>query len=135
MVRFATAQLRGGHLPLDSWFPFLGLGSPQFLHYQSLPAMLTGLAGLAVGPDAAYRWALYLLLSLWPVSVYLGARLFGARRAAAGARVGDVAVPDEQDRDRLRAERVRVGRVRRVDPAVGVVDAPTRLGVQLARYP
>ena len=85
MVRFATAQLRGGHLPLDSWFPFLGLGSPQFLHYQSLPAMLAGLAGLPVGPDAAYRWTLYLLLSLWPVSVYLCARLFG-RPAGRGAR-------------------------------------------------
>ncbi len=31
MVRFATAQLRAGHLPLTSWFPFLGEGSPQFL--------------------------------------------------------------------------------------------------------
>src|SRR5581483_450897 len=51
MVRFATAQLRAGHLPLTSWFPFLGEGSPQFLHYQSLPAMLTGTVGLAVGPD------------------------------------------------------------------------------------
>ncbi len=45
MVRFATAQLRAGHLPLTSWFPFLGEGSPQFLHYQSLPAILTGAAG------------------------------------------------------------------------------------------
>ena len=85
MVRFATQQLRAGHLPLDSWFPFLGLGSPQFLHYQSLPAMLAGLAGLVVGPDAAFRWSLYLLLSLWPVSVYLAARLLGAGRPAAGA--------------------------------------------------
>jgi len=85
MVRFATAQLRAGHLPLTSWFPFLNLGSPQFLHYQSLPAMLAGLAGLVIGPDAAFRWTLYLLLSLWPVSVYLGARLFGARRPAAAA--------------------------------------------------
>ena len=85
MVRFATAQLRAGHLPLDSWFPFLSLGSPQFLHYQSLPAMLAGAAGLIVGPDAAFRWTLYLLLSLWPVSVYLCARLFGARRPAAAA--------------------------------------------------
>ena len=84
MVRFATEQLRAGHLPLDGWFPFLGLGSPQFLHYQSLPAMLTGLAGLVVGPDTAFRWSLYLLLSLWPVSVYLGARLLGAERPAAG---------------------------------------------------
>ena len=85
MVRFATARLRAGHLPLTSWFPFLGAGSPQFLHYQSLPAILTGLAGLAVGPDAAFRWSLYLLLSLWPISVYLAARAFGAGRAAAAA--------------------------------------------------
>jgi hypothetical protein len=84
MVRFATERLRAGHLPLTSWFPFLGEGSPQFLHYQSLPAMLTGLAGLAVGPDVAFRWSLYLLLSLWPVSVYLAARAFGAGRPAAG---------------------------------------------------
>jgi hypothetical protein len=85
MVRFATAQLRAGHLPLTSWFPFLGEGSPQFLHYQSLPAILTGLAGLAVGPDVAFRWSLYLLLSLWPISVYLAARAFGAGRPAAAA--------------------------------------------------
>ena len=85
MVRFATEQFRGGHLPLTSWFPFLGLGSPQFLHYQSLPAMLTGLIGVAIGPDVAFRWTRYVLLSLFPVSVYLCARLFGAGRPAAGA--------------------------------------------------
>jgi hypothetical protein len=85
MVRFATAQLRAGHLPLTSWFPFLGEGSPQFLHYQSLPAILTGLAGLAAGPEVAFRWSLYLLLSLWPVIVYLAARAFGAGRPAAAA--------------------------------------------------
>ena len=83
MVRFATARLRAGHLPLTSWFPFLGEGSPQFLHYQSLPAILTGLAGLAVGPDVAFRWSLYLLLSLWPVSIYLAARMFWAGTASA----------------------------------------------------
>jgi hypothetical protein len=85
MVRFATAQLRAGHLPLTSWFPFLGEGSPQFLHYQSLPAVLTGAFGLLIGPDVAFRWSLYLLLSLWPISVYLSARAFGAGRPAAAA--------------------------------------------------
>jgi hypothetical protein len=85
MVRFATTQLRAGHLPLTSWFPFLGEGSPQFLHYQSLPAVLAGAIGLLTGPDAAFRWTLYLLLSLWPVSVYLAARAFGAGRPAAAA--------------------------------------------------
>ena len=85
MVRFATSQLRAGHLPLTSWFPFLGEGSPQFLHYQSLPAIITGAAGLVVGPDIAFRWSLYLLLSLWPLSVYVAARAFGAGRPAAAA--------------------------------------------------
>ncbi len=85
MVRFATAQLQAGHLPLSSWFPFLGEGSPQFLHYQSLPAVLTGAVGVLIAPDVAFRWSLYLLLSLWPVSVYLSARAFGAGRSAAAA--------------------------------------------------
>ncbi|MDQ6803652.1 MAG: YfhO family protein [Actinomycetota bacterium] len=83
MVRFADLQFHAGHLPLRSWWPYLGLGSPQFLHYQSLPAMITGLLGLAVGPDAAFRWTLYILLSLWPIAVYLAARLLGADRWAA----------------------------------------------------
>ena len=85
MVRVATALLQAGHLPLTSWFPFLGEGSPQFLHYQSLPAILTGAVGVVVGPDVAFRWSLYLLLSLWPISVYLSARAFGAGRPAAAA--------------------------------------------------
>ncbi|HEY5318861.1 MAG TPA: hypothetical protein VIJ20_12805, partial [Solirubrobacteraceae bacterium] len=82
MVRFAEHQFRSGHFPLTDWFPYLGLGSPQFLHYQSLPAMLAGLGGLLVGPDAAFRLSLYLLLSLWPVSIYLAARLLGTDRWA-----------------------------------------------------
>lgn len=85
MVRFATQQFQSGHLPLDRWFPDLGLGSPQFLHYQALPAMLTGLAGTVVGADSAFRWTLYLLMCLWPVSVFLGARLIGLPRSAAAA--------------------------------------------------
>jgi membrane protein YfhO len=85
MVRFATAQLRAGHSPLTSWFPFLAAGSPHFLHYQSLAAILTGALGLLTGPDVAFRWSLYLLLSSWPISVYLSARAFGAGRPAAAA--------------------------------------------------
>jgi hypothetical protein len=85
MVRVATSQWRMGHLPLTTWFPFLGEGSPQFLHYQSLAAMITGAVGLITGPNVAFRWSLYLLLSSWPISVYIGARLFGADRGAAAA--------------------------------------------------
>jgi hypothetical protein len=82
MVRFALARFQGGHLPMTSWFPYLGLGSPQFLHYQGLPALLTGALGLATGADTAFRLTLYLLLALWPLSVYWSARLFGLGRAA-----------------------------------------------------
>jgi hypothetical protein len=85
MVRFAEHQFAAGHLPLTSWWPYLGLGSPQFLHYQSLPAMLAGLLGLGLGADTAFRWTLYLLLSLWPLSIYLGARLLGADRWSGAA--------------------------------------------------
>lgn len=85
MVRFATARLGEGHLPQTSWFPFLGLGSPQFLHYQSLPSTLTGLAGMVIGSNRAFTLSLYLLLSLWPVAVYLGARAFRLGRWTASS--------------------------------------------------
>ena len=42
VLQEAKSGLGAGHLPLTNWFPFLGEGSPQFLHYQSLPAILTG---------------------------------------------------------------------------------------------
>ena len=43
MVQFAAERISSGHLPWTSWFPYIGLGSPQFLHYQSLASVLTGL--------------------------------------------------------------------------------------------
>ncbi len=82
MVRFALGRFQAGHLPMTSWFPYLGLGSPQFLHYQGLPAMLTGVLGLATGGDFAFRVTLYLLVSLWPLTVYWSARLFDLGRGA-----------------------------------------------------
>ena len=85
MVRFASTRISQGHLPLTSWFPYLGLGSPQFLHYQSLPSMITGLFGTFVDPDTAFRWSMYLLLALWPLVIYWAARLFGLGRWTAGA--------------------------------------------------
>ncbi len=85
MVRFATLQFRAGELPLTSWYPYLGLGSPHFLHYQSLGAMITGAIGLAIDPNTAFRWSLYLLVSLWPISIYCAGRLFGLGRAGAAS--------------------------------------------------
>jgi hypothetical protein len=77
MVRFATDEITHGRSPLSAWFPFLGLGSPQFTHYQPLGALIAGLAGLAAGPDRAFAWSTLLLLGTWPLSVYASARIFG----------------------------------------------------------
>jgi len=83
MARFASSAITAGKDPYTSWFPYIGLGSAQYLHYQSLGSVLTGLAGVVVGPDTAFRWSIYLLLSLWPLVIYSSARLFGIPRAAA----------------------------------------------------
>ncbi len=85
MVRFAAARIALGHSPLTSWFPYLGLGSPQFLHYQSLPSMVDGLIGNVANPDTVFRWSLYLLWALWPLSIYWCARLFRLSRWTAAA--------------------------------------------------
>lgn len=80
MVRFATQAFKHGRDPLTSWWPYLNLGSPQFLHYQSLGAMVTGLAGVVVGANTAFRWSQWLLLgAAWPVSVYISARILRMR--------------------------------------------------------
>jgi hypothetical protein len=86
MVRWAADRMRAGHLPFDGWYPYLSLGASRFHHYQSLPHILTATLSLAFG-DGTFRWSLYLLLALWPISVYVGARLLGlgAWPAAAAA--------------------------------------------------
>ena len=83
MVRFALAKIRAGHFPPDSWFPFLNLGSPQYLHYQSLGAMLTALLAWAIGVGRAFTLTTWLLVGCWPLCVYAAGRLFGLRRGAA----------------------------------------------------
>ena len=75
MVRFATRSFESGTNPLTQWFPYLGEGSPHFLHYQSLGALITGLVGVVVGANTAFRWSLFLLVALWPVSIYVAARV------------------------------------------------------------
>jgi Gpi18-like mannosyltransferase len=87
MVRWADGQIAQGRVPLDGWFPDLSLGSSFFHHYQSLAETLTAYAARVVGgsADGTYLWILYLLLALWPVSVYLGARLLDWDRWSAGS--------------------------------------------------
>jgi len=85
MVRWALDRIRDGHLPFDGWYPYLGLGSSLFHHYQSLPHTLTAVLALGIGADWAFSIMLYVLLATWPISVYLGARLLGWERWVAAA--------------------------------------------------
>jgi hypothetical protein len=80
MIAWAARRWEAGHLPLDGWYPQLGLGSSRFHHYQSLPHILTGAVAMVTGSASAYSWSLYLMLALWPISVYAGGRLFGFGR-------------------------------------------------------
>jgi hypothetical protein len=84
-VRWATDRIQQGRTPFDGLFTTLGLGFPAFHHYQVLPHVVTGVVGTVTGADTAYRWALYLLLALWPVCIYASARLTGLGRTAAAA--------------------------------------------------
>lgn len=94
MMQVALHDIDQGRLPLGAWFPDLGLGSAQFLHYQSLPHIIGALVATIFGTANVYYWSLYLLLSLWPLSVYAGARLLGWDRwiAACAALLSPVLV-------------------------------------------
>lgn len=96
MVRWASGQIDDGRVPFDGWFPYFALGSSFFHHYQSLPhtvsAFVVNLTG--AGAQTIYLWILYLLVSLWPIAVYAGARLMDWSRwtAAAAAAISPLVV-------------------------------------------
>ncbi len=93
MVRAASHLLASGRDPLGSWYPYLNLGSPQYLHYQSGGALATAALGLIVGPNTAFRWSLWLLLASWPIVIYWSGRILTMSRwAAATAAVASVFV-------------------------------------------
>ena len=85
MTRFATTSLLHFHLPMTQWYPYLNLGSPQFLHYQGLGAIIVGFFGILVSPNTAFHVITYLLLTLWPLVIYKSARLFEFDRTTASA--------------------------------------------------
>lgn len=84
MIRWARSRIDQGHIPLDGWYPYLGVGFPLFHHYQSLPHIIAAYVSLLASPEVIFTWSLYLLLALWPASVYLGARWLDWDRWEAG---------------------------------------------------
>ena len=135
MVRWADHQIGEGQVPLDGWFANLGLGSSFFHHYQSLPYTLTAYAAriTGLGVQTTYLWFQYLMLALWPISVYLGARL--AQLGAMAGRGRGAALPAHHQRDRLRlrARELHVAGPRRVHPTLRDVAPTDRVGAHVAR--
>ncbi len=84
MVRFASTWITQLRFPATQWYPYLNLGSPHFLHYQELGALIFGSIGTLFDPDVVFHWSAYLLESLWPVAIYLSARVFRLPRLACG---------------------------------------------------
>ena len=85
MVSFAQHLLSSGQFPLDHWYPYLSQGSPFFVQYQSASAIITGALGQVIGPQQAFSWTLYLLLALWPLSIFWAGRLLGWSRWASAS--------------------------------------------------
>ena len=90
--RTLLALLTGQNVT-DPWMaPVPALGYPLFHYYQHLPylllAALSAPAALvfraAVSPAALVNWTAYLLLSLFPLSIYWSMRRFGFSRLQAG---------------------------------------------------
>ena len=84
---------------LQPWVSEWSLGYPVWLSYQPLPHLLTGLAIGAAGPwidaPASFAAIVFLLLLLWPASVYGGARLLGLGPLGAGLASVLVLLPNE----------------------------------------
>jgi hypothetical protein len=83
--RTVTA-LRSGTDPTDAWFAQVTTGYPTFHHYQHLPFLPPALVVWAFDADGhtVYQWTLYLLLCVFPISVYWSMRRFGFVPLAAG---------------------------------------------------
>jgi len=70
---------------LDPWIPYWTTGYPVFHAYQPLPHLCTAMAGLLFSLDAATacRFLKWILLSCFPASFFIGARLVGLNRLEA----------------------------------------------------
>jgi uncharacterized membrane protein len=82
------ASFEHGEPFLDPWVSEWSLGYPIWRTYQPLPHIVAALALRAfrsvTDPAAIFAFIFYLLIVTFPVSVYVGARLFGLSPPAAG---------------------------------------------------
>jgi hypothetical protein len=83
----AVSALAAGQDPTDPWLAPVVLGYPLFHHYQHLPHVLPAILSFALHSlfdlPELFTWIRYLLLSLFPLSIYWSMRRFGFGRLTA----------------------------------------------------
>ncbi len=84
----ASSILQTGKDPTDFWLPQIGLGFPLFHHYQHLPhiilAIINQFTSFFFSLSRLFDFSRYLLLILFPLSIFLAMRRFGFDYLAAG---------------------------------------------------
>ena len=133
LARFAAQRIRAGHNPFDAWYPYLGLGSPQFLAVPVAVAHPHRLAEHRVRRLGVPLDQLPAACARWPISVYIGARLFGLDRWQAGAAALFSPMLVNVIGLRLRVGELRLARQRHVVDAVGALAHADRARARVAR--
>ncbi len=77
---------RAGQDPTDAWQRAIGMGFPIFHYYQHLPYLIPAIVHLVsgVGMVLVFRWTNYLLLCVFPLSMYWAMRKSRFDRTEAG---------------------------------------------------
>jgi len=77
----AIVAISDGQDPTDPWLATITMGYPLFHYYQHLPyiipALLSTIFHRLVETDRLFTWTNYLLLSLFPLSIFWAMRRFG----------------------------------------------------------
>lgn len=88
LIKRASEVIAGGGNPLDFWVSNLELGMPWFEYYQPLPALAVAVLHRfffgAIDVLTLFNAARYLLLVLFPATVFWSMRRMGASLPAAG---------------------------------------------------
>src|SRR6266478_512957 len=87
LIERASEALRSRDNILDPWVSYWDMGYPVFEYYQHLPhffvAFLHRLTGEKVSLFTLFNWVKYLLLCLFPLSIYISARKLEFAKATA----------------------------------------------------
>jgi len=87
LIQRMSAAWEAGGNPLDTWVGYWGQGFPVLRYYQHLPHLVVVLAyrllGQSVPLHVVYDAARLLMLTLLPLTFYLGSRRLGADRLTA----------------------------------------------------